>query len=91
MTLIDSVKYVYLYIDGKPLEYLPKNKVIISLPLTKEYGVNKEYEETDYKNISRTTIYYVGKGNKDNYYIPVTKVNNNSNDKIKIIIEHNFN
>ncbi len=86
MTLINNIKYVYIYIDGKQLDYLPKNKLMITQPLTREYGVNKEYEKTDYKNINKTTIYYVGKSLNDYYYIPVTKINNSNKEKIEIII-----
>ncbi len=87
LTTIDNVKYVYLKIDGDLLSTYPNSNMMISQPLTKEDGVNTYYDAFNYKNVSKTTIYYVNKNNNDYYYVPVTKISNDNRDKIKIIID----
>ena len=37
--------------------------------------------------MTKTTIYYISKFNSTEYYVPVTKVNNDSREKIEIIID----
>lgn len=87
LTSIENINKVLIYIDGIILNYLPKNKINIPSPLTREYGINKEYNIKNTKNITRTTIYYLNKFNNNEYYIPVTKINNNVDDKVKIIVD----
>ena len=42
----------------------------------------------DTKDITKTTVYYIGKNNDDDfYYVPVTKVSNSEKDKVKVIID----
>ena len=86
LTSIDGVDKVIIYVNGKILSHLPKSGITLPSTLDKSYGINKEYNLITYKNISKTTIYYVSKYNDETYYVPVTKYTNNSDDKIKIII-----
>ena len=39
------------------------------------------------KDITKTTVYYINKYNNEEYYVPVTKVNNDTREKAEIIIE----
>ncbi|MBR3523490.1 MAG: GerMN domain-containing protein [Bacilli bacterium] len=87
LTSIENINKVLIYINGVILNYLPKNKINIPSPLTREYGINKEYNLKKTKNITKTTIYYLNSFNNNEYYIPVTKINNDTSDKINIIIE----
>ena len=87
LTTINNVKNVYIKIDGKLLEEYPESKSIINMPLTRKDGVNEEYNLGSYKDVYKTTIYYIGKNNSGYYYIPVTKINNDNRDKIKIIVD----
>ena len=87
LTSIENINKVLIYINGVILNYLPKNKINIPSPLTREYGINKEYNLKKTKNITKTTIYYLNSFNNNEYYIPVTKINNVTSDKINIIIE----
>lgn len=79
LTTIEGISNVYININGKRLD--------ISQPLTRKKGINKNYDISTYKNVDVTTIYYVSKNNKGYYYVPVSKITNNKNDKIKIIID----
>ena len=52
----------------------------------RSFGINKVYDITNITTSSKTTIYYIGKEDDLTYYIPVTKIDNNPNEKIEIII-----
>ena len=94
LTSIKEITGVLIYVDDKPLTTLPKNKINLPTILTREYGINKYYDLNTTNNINKTTIYYISKYNDNYYYVPVTKYNNNSNDKIEVIIDElssNFN
>lgn len=87
LTSIDEIKGILLYVEGELLTVLPKTKINLPTILTRDLGVNKEYDLVNTKNITKTTIYYIGKNNDDYYYVPVTKVDNSGKDKVKIIID----
>ena len=87
LTSIDKIKYVIIYIDGNILTKLPKSNIILPSTLDRSFGINKEYNINSNKNITNTTIYYISKFNDDEYYVPVTKINNDTRDKIEIIID----
>ena len=87
LTSIDDIKYVIIYVEGNILTNLPKSKITLPATLDRSFGINKEYDLTSDKNITKTTVYYINKYNDEEYYIPVTKVNNDSREKAEIIIE----
>ena len=76
-----------IFIENTKLDKLPQSKINLPLTLTRDFGINKIYDLTNLKDTSKTTIYYIGKEDNVSYYIPVTKITNNPNNKIKIIIE----
>ncbi len=87
LTSIEGVKGVLIYVEGDLLTSLPKTKMRLPSVLTRDFGINKEYDITNTKDINKTTIYYIGKNSDKYYYVPVTKINNNSKDKVKVIID----
>ncbi len=87
LTSIDEVKYVIIYMDGNILTKLPQSKITLPSTLDRSFGINKEYNINSTKDINKTTIYYVSEFNDIEYYVPVTKVNNDSRSKIEIIID----
>ena len=87
LTSIENINKVIIYINGIILNYLPQNKINVPVPLTRNYGINKKYDIKSTKNITKTTIYYLNKFNDNTYYVPVTKISNNEDDKIDVIIE----
>lgn len=82
-----NIKEIMIFIEGAKLEYLPQNNIKLPTTLTRDFGINKVYDITSIKDISKTTIYYIGKNEDLVYYIPVTKIDNNQNNKVEIIIE----
>lgn len=87
LTGIENITTVIIYIDGEILNELPKSKITIPSSLNRNFGINKKYELTDTKNISKTTIYYINKKDDVTYYTPITIVNNDPREKIEIIID----
>ena len=87
LTSIDNVDFVIVYMNGEILTKLPKSKINLPSTLDRSIGINKEYNLTSTKGITKTTIYYISKFNDDIYYVPVTKVNNDTRSKIEIIID----
>ena len=80
LTSINDIEYVKILINEKENDYFLDE-------YSRKYGINKEYDITTLKDINDVTIYYVSKYNDANYYIPVTKYFNSTDDKIKIIID----
>ena len=88
LTSIDGIDKIEIYVDGTKLTYLPNSKIKLPDYLDKSYGINKQYEFTNLSDIDSYTVYYVFNDNNNVYYTPVTKyVNNQKQDKVKIIID----
>ena len=87
LTNINGVDKIMILIEGKILTKLPQSNIILPSTLDRSFGINKQYNITNNKNINKTTIYYINKYNDYEYYVPVTKIDNDSRDKIEIIID----
>lgn len=87
LTEIQDVQGILIYINGSLLTTLPHSKAKLPTILTREYGINKIYDLTSFRNISKTTTYYVSKYEDQIYYVPVTEITNNEKEKVQIIIE----
>ena len=87
LTEIDSVNSITIFVDGVILDKLPFSKINIPTTLDRNFGINKIYNLESLKDSTKTTIYYISKYNDFYYYVPVTKVNNNKNEKVEIIIK----
>lgn len=87
LTSIDEIEGILIYVEGALLSVLPKSKTHLPNVLTRDIGINKVYDITSTKDITKTTVYYVSKNNDNYYYVPVTKIDNSSSDKVKVIID----
>ena len=87
LTSIEGVDYVIIYMDGNILTTLPQSKITLPSTLDRSFGINKEYNLNNLNNINKTTVYYISKFNDTEYYVPVTKINNDERNKIEIIID----
>jgi spore germination protein GerM len=63
LTSIEGIKNLVLYIDGEILTKLPQNNIKLPATLSRDIGINKEYNLTSIKNVSYTTVYFVNKYN----------------------------
>lgn len=87
LTSIDNVDKVIIYVDGNILTKLPKSGINLPSTLDRNYGINKKYDITTYKDLTNVTLYYLSKHNDNYYYVPVTKYLNTTDSKIDVIIE----
>ena len=89
ITELDNITKVNIEVDSLPLETYPNSNKKITLPLTRDIGINNEYTYNTLDNITKVVIFYGEDIDSDFYYVPVTKyINNNDNkDKIDIIVE----
>ena len=87
LTSINGIEQVIIYVDGEILTKLPQTGINLPSTLDRSYGINKEVNIDNYKNVNKVTIYYGAKNNNELYYIPVTKYVNDNREKIKIIID----
>lgn len=87
VTSIPEVEKVIIYMEGDILNYLPKSKVTLPATLDRNFGINKEYDLKNNKDITNVTIYYVNEYHDETYYVPVTKYLNDKREKINIIID----
>lgn len=87
LTEINDINGIMIFVNNNILEELPNSKTKLPDVLDRKYGINKIYEIDDVKNTSATTIYYLSEFENTKYYTPVTFINNDSEDKIEVIIE----
>ena len=89
-SLIDLKKIdgVIIKVEGEQLGNYPNSKALLPKVLTKDIGINKEYNIFRRRDINKVVIYYLEKIDDVNYYVPVTKYLNDSRDKVKIIIDN---
>ena len=86
LTEINGIDKIMIFIEGEQLLFLPNSHKRLPTILDKSYGINKVYNLDSIKDTSKTTIYYLSKDNNFYYYVPVTKVSNDSTERVEIII-----
>ncbi len=86
LTSIENVEKIIIYVEGDILTKLPKSKINLPSTLDKSFGINKQFDLTNTKNIQDVTIYYINEVSGNYYYVPVTKYVNDNNNKIDIMI-----
>ena len=87
LTSIEDIKGVIIYVEGDILTKLPQTQINLPSTLTRDFGINKEYDLNNFNDISKVTVYYLDKYNDNYYYVPVTKYLNDKREKINIIID----
>lgn len=87
LTSNDIVNKVIINVDGVLLDKLPNSKIKIPNILDRSYGINKVYDIDDLYGLTMTTVYFMANNKDEVYYVPVSKVNNDSSEKISIIVD----
>lgn len=82
----NKINGIKIFIEDNQLLVNPNNNEKLPNIITKNYGINKQYNITDTKNITKTTTYYISMINNEKYYIPITNITNNNLEKLEIII-----
>ncbi len=83
----DEVDYLLIFIEEEQLTKL-KNGMLLPNLLDKNFGINKNYDISSLKNISKTTTYYTASFCDLIYYVPVTNLTNDNSDKVQVIIKN---
>ena len=87
-TIIDeNILGIEIYVDNEMLKYVPHTKKEIPAMLTKDFGINKDYNLSSTNNIIKLVMTYYGNENGKYYEIPVTKYVNDEREKLEIIFE----
>jgi len=86
LTSEKEIKKIIIKVEGEILERLPNSNKLLNSPLDRTYGINKDYDINSIYNLTKTTVYYTGSSDDLTYYVPVTKVNNDKNEKITVIV-----
>ena len=84
---IPDIKKISILVEGEKLKNLPNSKKKLPEFLDRSFGINKIYNLDSIKDTSKTTIYYLSKYNDYYYYVPVTKITNDTTEKAEIIIK----
>ncbi len=87
LTELPGVEGILIYVNQELLITTPNGKSKLPDVLTRDYGVNKIYDLTSFKDAKKTTTYYVSKYENTLYYVPVTEITNEDKAKVEIIIE----
>lgn len=87
LTSIEGIKSITILVEGEILNKLPHSEEFLDNPLDRSLGINKKYDVDKIKGTSKTTMYYLSKYDGYYYYVPVTKVSNDSKEKIEVIIK----
>lgn len=82
-----NISGIMIFIEEEKLEELPQSKIKLPNVLDRTFGINKVYDITSIKDLEKTTVYYIGKNEDLTYFVPVTKIDNNKNNKVEVIIE----
>lgn len=86
LTEEESISKVIIKVEGKVLERLPNSNKLLPNVLDRTYGINKNYDINNLYNLTKTTIYYSGEEDGIKYYVPVTKITNNNDEKVTVIV-----
>ena len=88
LTEIEGIDEIMIFVEGEKLDVLPQSNIKLPNTLDRSYGINKVYDITNLKDLTKTTVYYIGEFNDLVYYVPVTRLENDTGkDKIEIIID----
>lgn len=85
LTLLENVDKVMIFVEGERLNELPHSHRRLDLYLDRSYGINKVVDINSLVNTKMVTVYYLD--SSDSYYIPVSYVVNDNDDKIQIIVK----
>lgn len=86
LTSEEEINKVIIKVEGKTLERLPNSNKLVPNIFDRTYGINKNYDINNLYNLTKTTVYYTAEDNGLTYYVPVTKITNDDDEKIMVIV-----
>ncbi len=82
-----TIENIMIFVEGTHLLRMPASNKRIPALLNRDFGINKFFDLKSLNNVEQTTVYFIGGDSEFTYYVPVTYVNNDTSDKVEIIIE----
>lgn len=86
MTSIKDVNGITIKVNNKVLEKIEYSNKILPEVLDRSFKINKEFDSNSINDLKEVTIYYPASIDDFLYYIPITKITDDKNEKIEIII-----
>lgn len=86
LTSEKEVNKVIINVEGQKLDRLPNSNKLLPNVLDRSFGINKNYDINNIYGLTKTTIYYTANNEGDTYYVPVTKIDNNKEEKVTVIV-----
>ena len=83
----ENILGIEIYVENSLLKYVPNTKKEIPTLLTKEFGINKEYNISNYNDVNKVITYYFTKCGYTYCAVPITKYINDSREKLEIIFD----
>lgn len=83
---LKDVDKIIIFVENQKLNELPHSKKKLPASLDKNYGINKVYDIHTFKSVTKATIYFMSKYENNYYYVPITKITNDSQNAVEIII-----
>ncbi len=84
-TSLENINKIMIFVEGEKLNELPNSHKRLDLYLDRSYGINKVIDITSIIDTKMITVYYPS---DPNYYVPVSYVVNDGDDKINIIVKY---
>lgn len=83
---LKDVDKIIIFVENQKLNELPHSKKKLPASLDKNYGINKVYDINTFKSVTKATIYFMSEYENNYYYVPITKITNDSQNAVEIII-----
>ena len=87
LTSLNGIDNISIYVNNKILTKYPNSSTPLNQHLDKSFGINKKYDISSIKDTTKTTIFYTAKNDSTNYFVPITKITNDTIPKVEIIIK----
>ena len=81
----ENILGIEIYVENNLLKYVPHTNKELPTILTKDFGINKEYELTNTSDINKVMINYYA---DDSSIIPITKYVNDDREKLEIVFDN---
>jgi germination protein M len=89
LTSFSTVDKVQLWVEGKPLQQMPKGKTPMDEPMSRLMGINIEKaENAEFGQTTPVTLYFLNQNDKNyKYYVPVTRMVKRTNDVAAAVVD----
>ncbi len=87
LTSLNGIDNISIYVNNKVLTEYTNSSTPLNQYLDKSFGINKKYDISSIRDTTKTTIFYTAKNDSTNYFVPITKITNDTIPKVEIIIK----